>query len=201
MRPYAIAIGQIALAWNELHEILAVLFSHMIDTKLDNQPLAMWHVLKSDRAQRDLLLAAAKCITRETIPPEFLEDVTWLCGRADVVEEARNNALHAPLWVYQKSGTKTVLPITGLGHTRAKKLLAKNLLGEFRWCRHAAIVLGDFALDLIDGVADHRLPWPDRPAWPNRGESDDDKYRFEQQLKKIAKAKPALAWIRTARIT
>src|ERR1022692_594393 len=66
-RPYAITLGQLALAWNELHESMALLFCTTMGGGYSNQFLAVWHVLKVDRAQRDILLAAAREINAYTM--------------------------------------------------------------------------------------------------------------------------------------
>jgi hypothetical protein len=115
-RPYVIALGQLALAWNGLHETLALLYCTIMGGGVVNQHLAVWHALKADRAQRDILLAAAKNNIRGAIPVQFDDDIKWLCSRADTLEDLRNDAMHSPLWGYQPHpGTIVVMPRTGLG--------------------------------------------------------------------------------------
>jgi hypothetical protein len=175
--PYVTALGQLALAWNGFHETLALLFctvvSERLPTKEDNtsgQLLAVWHALKSDRAQREILLAAVQNHAWGAVPSSFEDDVTWICRRADELEETRNNALHSPLWAYDRGSQGTiVMPITGLGHVRAKKLFEKNLLTEYRWCRDASLILTLFAGEIDVALRDYMRPWPDRPSLPNRG--------------------------------
>jgi len=176
--PYVTALGQLALAWNGLHQTLALLFLTVMDAKISNQYLAIWHALKTDRAQRDILLAATKSNYRGAVPLNMIEDIEWLCKKADSVEEARNNAIHTPLWAYERGPDDIiVMPVTGLGHQRAQKLFEKNLLSEFRWCRDAALVLTDYAADLRGPLSDYTLPWPGRPQLPNLGDGQAAKYR------------------------
>jgi hypothetical protein len=100
----------------------------------------------------------------------LVEDVGWICSRADVVEDARNDALHSPLWAYERGPFGiVVMPIVGFGHVRARKLFEKNLLVEFRWCRDAAVALSIYARAINESLSDPMRPWPDRPSWPNRG--------------------------------
>jgi hypothetical protein len=167
--PHATALGQLALAWNGLHEMLCVLFCSVMGGGFVNQPLAIWHALKVDRAQRDILLAALENHTRDAYPTKFETDIKWICDRADALEDARNDALHSPLWAQERGPQNTVVaPYVGLGHVRAKKLLLKDLLAEFRWCRDAAILLADFASEVDRSLSDYTRPWPQRPAWPVR---------------------------------
>jgi hypothetical protein len=176
--PYVTALGQLALAWNGLHEMLAFLFCSVMGGGYTNQFLAIWHALKSDRAQREILLAATKNYVSGAVPPKFYEDIEWVCKRADALEDARNDALHSPLWAYQRGPDNIiVMPVTGLGHVRAQKLFDKHLLSEFRWCRDSAIALTHFAYDIDASLLDYMKPWPDRPQLPNRGRCREAKYQ------------------------
>jgi hypothetical protein len=178
-RPHALALGQLALAWNGLHETMALLFCSVMGGGTANQFLGVWHALKTDRSQRDILLAAAKNVYRGMIPPTYLEDIEWLCGKADSLEDARNDALHSPLVAHRRtSGEILVQPIIGLGHVRAKKLSEKNLLKEFRWCRDRAVSLAGFAHAMavaFSSLSDTTHPWPERPPWPKVGRPNETK--------------------------
>ncbi len=166
---YVAALGQLALAWNGLHETLSLLFCNVMGGGVVNQPLAIWHALKVDRAQRDILLAALKSHTCGGYPVDFEPDIEWICQRADALEDVRNDALHSPLWAEERSPGKTVVaPWVGLGHVRAQKLLSRDLLKEFRWCRDAAILLDDFAYQVDRSLSDYMRPWPKRLDWPIR---------------------------------
>jgi hypothetical protein len=177
-RPYALAIGQAALAWNDLHEMLCFLFCSLMGGGPANQHFAIWHILKSDRAQRDVLLAAAKNNYMTLIPENLENDIEWLCKQADKVEEARNNTIHSPLLgVDRGEGNIEISPRMSLGHIRAGKIANKNILAEFRWCRDAAQCLTLFALAMDRTLMDLTQPWPDRPPWPVRRETNAPKRR------------------------
>src|SRR5580704_7160746 len=80
-RPYVGALGQLALSWNALHETMAFLFCSVMGGGYSNQFLAVWHALKSDRSQRDILLAATESHMNPAYSPQFVSDIKWLCGR------------------------------------------------------------------------------------------------------------------------
>jgi hypothetical protein len=177
--PYVAALGQLTLAWNDLHETLAILFSMVMGGGYVGQYLAIWHAIKVDRAQRDILVAAAKADQlRGTSYSRLVPDLEWICVKANAVEDARNDALHSPLWGSQRGpGSILVMPAAGLGHVRAQKLLTKDLLIEFRWCRDASLVLTGFAREIDIAMSEFGLAWPDRPVWPNRGKTKKSKPR------------------------
>ncbi len=56
--PLALALGQLALSWNDLHETLAIVFCSVMGGGSTTHLLAIWHALTSDRAQREILKAA-----------------------------------------------------------------------------------------------------------------------------------------------
>jgi hypothetical protein len=178
--PYVVALGQLTLAWNELHESLALLFCTVMGGGYVNQFLAVWHAVNSDRNQRAILKAAVESdVNRPDLDARhknLVEDIRWLCGQANTLEDLRNDALHSPLWGFQrKMDEVVVMPIVGLGHVRAKKLWDKNnLLGDFRWCRDMARLLTAYARSLDRALTDCKQSWPDRPKPPER---EDTKLR------------------------
>jgi hypothetical protein len=143
-----------------------------------NQFLAIWHSLKNDLAQREMLQAAAKDSFGYDSPlrAKVYNEIKWINKRAKDVEEARNRALHSPLWGFDKR-KPAVAPVTGLGHRSAQKLSeTKELLIEFRWCRDAALVLTDYVKDMDEVLSRDPLPltvWPDRPSLPNRAQTNN----------------------------
>jgi hypothetical protein len=167
-RPYAVALGQLALAWNDLHLSLGMLFCTAMGGGFVNPALAIWNTIKSDRAQRDILLAVAKASLMNGGHQKFAEEIEWICKNADALEDTRNDALHSPLWGAPRGPRAAVVsPAVGLGHVRANKLLGKNLLAEFRRCRECSIVLRDYATKLDFAICQGR-PIPARPKLPPR---------------------------------
>jgi hypothetical protein len=166
-RPYATALGQLALAWNGLHERLAFMYCMLMGGGQVNHFFATWYAIKNDRYQRDMFLAAAKVDISglKGYFPRLLDDIVWIWKKCNEVEEARNNALHSPL-VLMREG---VTPNWYMGHHRATKLAkGADLLAELRWCRDAATTLSDFVWQLDRAMGDSTSAWPDRPTWQTR---------------------------------
>ncbi|MDO9217173.1 MAG: hypothetical protein Q7U14_07860, partial [Lacisediminimonas sp.] len=100
-RPYVAAIGQASLAWNELHEHLGRLFCYLVPAPSRNLPLALWQSQRVDRSKRELMKAALAAIPPgdniHVQRPLLRDDLEWLLGRVEAMEEPRNNTVHAPL--------------------------------------------------------------------------------------------------------
>jgi hypothetical protein len=135
-RPYTMALGQIALAWNGLHSAMALLFCTVMGGGFANQFLAVWHAIRNDAAQRAILLAAAKDSFgyASDVGAKVFSEIEWINGQARRVEDIRDDALHSPLWGFDQR-EPPVVPMTGLGHLRAQRLLEadvkRGLLNEF----------------------------------------------------------------------
>jgi hypothetical protein len=56
-QPYAKALGELTLAWNDFHMVLSSVFWAALKIPNKMTPQAMWNAIKSDRAQRDMLEA------------------------------------------------------------------------------------------------------------------------------------------------
>jgi hypothetical protein len=194
-RPYVSALGQLALAWNELHFILGLLYCSTMGVRVGvpvSQHLAVWYALKTDRAQRDILLAAATSSRLQdapNAPNTIIADIEWISNRANVVEDARNNAIHSPLWgVKYHNETIEISPrpsAVAQGHVRARRLAGiQDLLAEFRWCRNASLCLAEYAfaahISIFRGFA---IPWPNRPVWPTRQVTSARKRRRQEPPK------------------
>ena len=169
--PYSVALGELSLAWNDLHEMLGGLFWAATGIPNGVIPLSIWYSSKSDRAQRDMLRSLAESPALGNILTEDAKkEVSWILKRADALEEIRNNALHSPLF---QSGDDPVVPHHELGHRRAKHLANKDMLKEFRWFYDTATILRDYALDLQAAIQLPSISWPDRPDLPNRGDTNE----------------------------
>ena len=177
--PYVMAIGQLALAWNDLHEKLGWLFATFL-TPGELAPL-LWNAPQFDRQKRALLEAATNAMPPLTQSdyPRLKEDILWLLKQVNSLEDARNTAIHSPLLAQSDRDVlvfgvtisiRSVAPNLWLQNSRAMKLAQKDLLTEFRWCRDAALLLRDYALSLDYATMPEDYPWPDRPSLPNRGQ-------------------------------
>lgn len=189
-RPYAIAVGQAALAWNQLQESLGELFSSVVRIEAaDDLGIirTIWNSMESDRAQRKMIRAALnRLANHEEISIEAHMQIKWLLDEADKLSDDRNDAIHSPL--ESLTGSVTLAPVIGRpsvstthvrpqsrsGHPRAKKLAGKNLLDEFRRCRDTALVLSKHCTVVRWGL--HRekngkpQAWSKTPRLPNRGQ-------------------------------
>lgn len=181
--PYATAIGQVALAWNDLHEGLAILFCTLCGGGGIGKWLAIWHSAKFDRPKRDMIRGAILHWTEAQQDgfPKGQKDIRWLLDRVDELEDARNNAVHSPLLLVPPGGIAGPIPFvithTLSHHPRALRMALKNLLFEFRWCRAATLVLRDFTHRLDRALSTAGAPWPDKPKLPNRGQRNDRRDR------------------------
>jgi hypothetical protein len=178
-RPYALAIGQVALAWNDLCSVLAGIYWTVMGGGFPEIYLATWNAIKSDRTQRDMLRDALKAYFQSSLGligleryPTAAADFDWLIVEAGKLEDARNNAVHGPL-VLNREGGDIVFPSPLMANPRAKRLQAlvdkrESLLAEFRRCRETAICLRDYGwrMDLVLSLA--RGTWPERPKLPIR---------------------------------
>lgn len=177
-RPYVNALGQLALAWNDLHESLALLFIELLASGRAYPATDIWNSAINDRPKRSMIRAILKTWKAPSgHDQKVVEDIIWLLDEADKIEDARNDAVHSPLvffspnnWFAQTQGLAgKVSPSLAFGNRRAQKLKNKDLLTEFRWCRDAAVVLRDYASAIYEAVA-APVPWPKRPLLPNRGQ-------------------------------
>ena len=165
-QPYAKALGEVSLAWNDFNMVLSSVFGTAL--KIPNLMVAdaLWSALTSDRAQRDMLRAVINLkVIGHHIPTKIRSEFKWVLDKADSLEEARNNALHSPLLSDQGS----VFAWHQLGHQRAKKLANKDLLKEFGWFYDTAITLRQYIELLGDAIKHPTEPLPERPILPNRG--------------------------------
>jgi hypothetical protein len=182
-RPYVTALGQLALAWNDLQESLAALFwtlmnpPPMAGDTVNYTPLHVWASIKSDRTQRDMLKAISKHPPAFWNKSEIKTDVGWLVDRASELEILRNDAVHSPLFSVSKSlyggfvlnPGEPIAPAYWLFNPRAVKLSKRtNLLIEFRYCRDYAIRLADYAQLIDRSLVNPRGEWPHKPSLPTR---------------------------------
>jgi hypothetical protein len=170
--PYATAIGQFVLAWNDLHETLAVLYWTL--RGFDDKVLDEWNAAKHDHKKRALVTRWIKNTSAKSkaLAPDLYIDLEWLIGQIGSLAEPRNDAAHSPLTIISdtfvnpqlfKDFKVGVAPNTAWRNSRAKRLLGKDLLAEFRQGRKAASKLTDFALNMERSLADEHTPWPERP--------------------------------------
>jgi len=165
---HALAIGKIAMAWNEFHELLGSLFANLFTKSHYLTTLAIWHCLDSDRTQRKLLRAAAETYLGQRIDKKGLEELLWLLNKTDtLLSQQRNLRIHAPLnALFEADGGHKLLPVPGPGNRNAKQLDGRDVLKEYSHYEEQIKKMKDFAFGLrfkltVAGSSDD--PWPERP--------------------------------------
>jgi hypothetical protein len=187
--PYVKAIGQLLLAWNDLHERLATLFVTAMGGGYVNRPLAVWHSIRSDMGRRQLLGAAIGQLSDREIGQRLkvAAEIDWILQQTNQLEGYRDDSAHTPmrsselLSIFSISnlfsvpnifaiGAKPVLPDTAFQNPRAIRIDTKNkdLLIEYKYARERLIVLRDYAIAIDAAWSNAQLPWPDRPDLPER---------------------------------
>ncbi len=173
--PYVTLIGQVALAWSDLHERLALLFGNVTNLFMERLE-ELWKSQDFDRARRKLLRAAimSPAPNKFFAYPKLTKDILWMLNELDELEQRRNDVVHAPL--YEAPNKLAVLtsalePVQAnllLKNKRALNLAQRELQKEFTWCRNTILVWRDFAAAIDRALLDGNVPWPDRPVLPVR---------------------------------
>jgi hypothetical protein len=156
---------------------MGLLFVTLMGGGYMNQFAGVWGSAPSDRAKRDMLLAALRG-RQELIGPQIAprdaerrDLIIHLCNQAGALEDDRNNVVHAPLTQIgfaEPQPSLTVVPNLLMSNYRAGRLQGRDLLADFRYCRDYAKVLGQFALDLEITFRAVALPLPQKPGKPSR---------------------------------
>jgi len=114
-----------------------------------------------------IALADASSVIMPMNNQRKIKDIKWICSEAIKLETDRNNVIHSPLWGIPRFEGMHVAPVARLGHIRAKNLLGKNLLADFRWCRDTITALRNYTME-IDIALNRGGAWPKRPRLPVR---------------------------------
>jgi hypothetical protein len=173
---------------------MALLFCAVMGGGYANRFLAVWHAIKSDRTQRNVLIAAVKSDTNRPASDSrhnvLIAEIQWVCGQANTLEDLRNDALHSALFgPAEIEGKVSVIASTGLGHVRAKKLEGKDLLVEFRRFRDTADTLSNYVM-AIDQALQNGQTLPERPKLPPRAGTKVQKQRRQAQTAKPVRQRP-----------
>ncbi len=187
----AIEIGNVVIEWNEFCEALGILFATIIfpSAAANKVALSIWHSTTNDRAQRDMLLAAAKATTEffKTYP-KFFSDVEYLWDRGNALADRRNSAVHAPTTFETDNakGTTRFVTNTFFGHIRAHRIKDADLVKEFRkyadYAKKLTVFSRNVQAAIIFGPTVH--PWPDRPSLPDLGRKNSRPDQLHQPIPK-----------------
>jgi len=176
LEPYFSALGRVAHSWNHLHEELGKLFCSVSSLEL-HHGMTIWHKLKSDRSQRDILRGAISARQQEEDwtknRPNVAEAIIDLLNDVNALAERRNNAIHAPCSVAIHGNSKDfeIVPVTFFGNDKAKRLFGKDILEEFRWYERSANALKMYTTSCRLAV-DAQHTSPKKPRMPTRGQVD-----------------------------
>jgi hypothetical protein len=164
-----------------------------------NRPLAIWHGATRDGAKRQMLKAAISHL--EPIEtenrPKLVEEVLWILDVAQKLEGLRDDSAHTPLHASTEQnlytignllhfGSTLIFPNTGFQNPRAMRLNqgSRNLLIDYRYARERIVILRDYAIAIDAAWSNASLPWPDRPALPDRNSIQRSKGRASHRKKK-----------------
>ena len=167
---YVDAVGKVSHAWNFLHERLGQLFLAILDGE-SQVSAAIWYSTEIDKAQRRMLLLAARASIRLRGKNGVLELIEWLDKKTTSLSDRRNDAIHAPCAFWLGAGPEGS-PVMGasylFGHPRAKKLIGLAIVEEFLLCERVAEELTRFTLRIESHIqAPERFPLPDKPKIPS----------------------------------
>lgn len=90
---HATAVGEIVLAWNDLHEHLSFIFSTILAHPHPLVAHALWTTLANDSAQRDLFLAVLE-MPDIGPPPRIREKFKWAMKHVGSLAVYRNDVVH-----------------------------------------------------------------------------------------------------------
>jgi hypothetical protein len=176
-RPYTMAIGQVAMAANDLADKLSVLFWTITGGGYMDVRLAMWNAQPTDRTQQKMLRDAIKAKfpkgggSHDQVRfPTAAADLDWLLVEAGKVLADRNNAVHCPFILHQSRAGKVVLTQTVRRNPQALALdkvvsVGRDLLAELRWYRAKILVLRDYCWLCDDALCRDGADWPKAHAF------------------------------------
>jgi hypothetical protein len=159
-KPVAIELGWVVREWNRLHEALAELFADVVASADRAIPFAIWYSAPSDRTQREMLKEVVVAAYRSQQPqPPIVKEINWILNQVKSLAGKRNSAIHAPLVFVNQTTDIEIMPAFFFGNPRARELMGKTLLGEFKWYRDHLEKLAWYA-EILHFVAKDS-PWPD----------------------------------------
>jgi hypothetical protein len=95
VKKYSRQSGTILWAWNRIHAAFAESFVEIVDPNEPDVGLALWHAIKADTGQRDMLREALP--VRRGIETKTAEALEWLLDVADMLSPHRNDIAHTPM--------------------------------------------------------------------------------------------------------
>lgn len=123
---HALHVGRVTIAWNALQATQCEMFARMVTPSDHKMGYALWHTLRSDRSQREMLANALK--HRLQHRPKPLEEFKWFLGKMPGLEDRRNDVVHAPHGIEMDFDQRKfrMFPDTSSGHKLALNLVNKD---------------------------------------------------------------------------
>ena len=163
-RRHAQQTGQIMAASNILHSMFFCIFWTLVAKDNHALALSIWHVLRSDKAQRDMLLAAAQATLKKD--RRMLARIKWAKERAEDLAVHRNDPAHTAMFPVETSGR----PELWLDMIASKKASIDRLMQtptDRRWQRTCGDLIALYRycaqIFLALSLPDEHLTLPERP--------------------------------------
>jgi hypothetical protein len=165
MRRHIQHVGEITFAWTQLHSALFAIFNSLFHQD-GGAAYGIWHCIRNDSAQRDMLLAAAEA--RLTNKKTLLNQVRWIARCAEVLGGLRNDLAHTGIAVDVDLDDLTLFLRPDPGARAASIARLTQLNDSKLWDK----VVGDLrALDSYARYLSLRIRGGDKPisgSWPRR---------------------------------
>lgn len=148
---HAVAIGRIAIAWNEFQENLGLLFESFFGDEHWAEARAAWHALDNDRAQRSMLQAVAEQkLGKEN---HGFKEICWLIDSANKkLSDYRNSGIHTPLMV--------LTDLVGGGKTQ----ILPSAMSYHQFIRRMTTFALAISANIRTGGTNPDGIWPKRPS-------------------------------------
>jgi hypothetical protein len=145
---HAEALGHISLAWTRVHEIMAMLFGLLLRPVPEERAYAIWHSIKNDRSQRDMLWALAQASL--SADSEIRKAIKWAVEKLLSLENSRNDALHSPYVLsYDERRGPTMIANETTGNRRAANLSGRDLGVELESYRKNVPAVADYLWEVV----------------------------------------------------
>jgi hypothetical protein len=145
-RRHAERVGKAALAWNELHENLYMIFWFAIG--LNGHPAeeqiahSLWHTIQSDKTQRDMLADSARIKLSKN--KSAIDRLSWILKQTNKLSTYRNMAIHTAVVFHKTTGnipkanpwgnrSESKKRYSAINHERFWKLLIGDLMALSRY--------------------------------------------------------------------
>lgn len=159
------SIGRVALAWNGLHTELFGLFWAVSGISNGMIPGVVWHTLKVDRSQREILNDFIKSPALGiNISKDLRREIGWLLIETNKLEDTRNDLIHTTFGV---SEGKPFAMHLGQ-HKRGLKFDDQDIQARADWLFSRITLLSCYTEQLIDMVRKPDQICTQRPLLPER---------------------------------